>query len=274
MRPLRSVWSDRTATPGPMKLASFVTHRPRKMSGSAAALSAVALDARQPQPASAGGAGSMVWNVLDHRVRPGDQRVRRRRAVARVWRGRGRALCQAGCRRRRDAGVRQSPVRSESDRAARTGSVARRSRQAHHRRRRRTRYPASRGHRREGPIGGLHGTPRHRPQLRSQRPRASGWLRRPRHRHELLRSGQHARQRRSGQGDGGGVPERQGLDGRAAHGRARRRSIEGRRHARHAVRRSPRRQTARRRTPRTPSSASSICAWTMRRIRSRSCAGC
>ena len=38
--------------------------------------------------------------------------------------------------------------------------------------------------------------------------------------------------------------QRQGLDGRAADGRARRRSVEGWRHARHAVRRPPRRQAA------------------------------
>ena len=77
---------------------------------------------------------SLVRHVFDHRLRSGDQRTGRRRAVARVWRRRRRAVRQAGRRRRRDAGVGQPPVRPQGDRAARAGAVAGRSRQAHHRR--------------------------------------------------------------------------------------------------------------------------------------------
>ena len=52
---------------------------------------------------------------------------------------------------------------------------------------------------------------------------------------EFFRAGQHAGQQAGGRGDGRRVPERQGRDGREAHGRARRRPVEGRRYPRHAV---------------------------------------
>ena len=65
-----------------------------------------------------------------------------------------------------------------------------------------------------------------------------------------------------------------GLDGRAADGRARRRAVEGRRHARDAVGRDSRRAGRCRRTRSRRSNGSSTSGWTMRRTRSWSCGGC
>ena len=112
---------------------------------------------------------SVVRDLLDHRLRSGDQRARRRGPVARLWGRRRRSVRETRRRRRGHAGVRESSIRSQGDRAARAGAVARRSRQAHHRRRSRTRHAAGRGDRHQGPLRRLHRQARHRSQLRSRR---------------------------------------------------------------------------------------------------------
>ena len=103
---------------------------------------------KTPRTRQADGHRSLVRHLLDHRLRSGDQRARRRGAVARV-RGRRRgAVREARRRRGGDAGVGEPSVRSQGDRAARAGTVAGGSRQADHRRRSRPRHAAGGGDRR------------------------------------------------------------------------------------------------------------------------------
>ena len=122
--------------------------------------------------------GSVVRHLLDHRIRSRDERAGGRGPIARV-RGRRRgAVRETRCRRGGDAGVGQSPVRSEGHRAAGAGPLAGRSDQAHHRRRPRPRHPPGRRDRHQGPLRRLHRQARDRSQFGSERPGAPRRLRR------------------------------------------------------------------------------------------------
>ena len=191
--------------------------------------------------AAGGEPGSVVCDVLDHRLRSGDRRAGRRGAVPRLHRGRGRAVRHSRCRRGGDASGRQPAVRSQGDRTAQTGAEPGGGREAHHRRRSRPRHPSGRRDRHQRPLRRLHRQARHRSEFRSERFRAPGRLRGTRHRPQFFGAGQHARQRRRREEHGARLRTRQGHDGRAADGRARRRPVRRRRHARHAVGRPPRR---------------------------------